>query len=89
MKQTISSLWSLLVSLAFSTLIYSTDSGIGGIRAALSFPNVVSILSVSLLLTIPMILCVLSCRRRRYDGVARIGFCFRCGAARHHCVSEN
>lgn len=68
MKQTLSQLWSVLVALAFSALIHSTDSEIGSLVAAFSSPNIVSVLILSLIIVFPMLLCILLFRHRGWKG---------------------
>jgi hypothetical protein len=66
--QVFSLIWSVLVACAFSVLIHSTDSDVGGSTELLTFSGVVSVVSVAVILLVPMILCSLMFTRRGWRG---------------------
>ncbi len=68
MKQTLSIIWSLLVAFTFSALLHSTDSAINSLGAAVSNPNTVSTILVSLILVVPMFLCMFLFRHHGWKG---------------------
>ncbi len=68
MKQTLSIIWSFLVAFAFSALLHSTDSAISSLGAAFSSPNIVSVVVVTLIIALPMLLCMLFFRNHGWKG---------------------
>ena len=68
MKQTLSIIWSLLVAFAFSALLHSTDSDINSLGAAVSSTNILSVVMVSLIIVLPMLLCMMFFRHHGLKG---------------------
>jgi len=68
--QIASLIWSILVACAFSALIHSTDSDIGGLTGLLDFSTAVSVVSIAVILLVPVLFCILMFARRGWRGFA-------------------
>lgn len=69
MKRAIAVLWSFLVAWVFSALFLSTDYAVGGVEGLFSLSIVLSVTSWSLVLLVPVFLCLLAFSQRGRKGL--------------------
>jgi hypothetical protein len=64
----VSTSWSVVVACAFSFLIHSTDSDVGGFSGLLNLSGIVSVVTIAVMLLAPMLGCILMYARRGWRG---------------------